>query len=260
MVSYDGELGRPPGTPGWRCRPPARPRIGQAARDGPADVSGEVTGALQSSLAPGGRGSPGAGEAGAAREGSSNSGQVCGFEVIGQLKIHLRPLRNWGDGCPLEATLMAFAIGRPDWTWDRCVGPSRRLGSYVRPRLHASLRRCGRSRRLPRRAGGCEAPSGTRFGAARLEVSSRWGRVAPGLRREAFLGVQRRFAHQQNDLPFFCYSCYFGMAAGRCTWRRRMRAFVGLDRQGAHGNKADTSRAPVGAQRVRRVHGRPPRG
>lgn len=57
-MSYDGEVGRPPGTLGWRGRPPARPRSGQAARDGPADVSGEVTGALQSSLATGGRGGP----------------------------------------------------------------------------------------------------------------------------------------------------------------------------------------------------------
>lgn len=37
------------------------------------------------------------------------------------------------------------------------------------------------------------------------------------------------------------------MAARRCTWRRGMRAFVGLHREGARGSRADTSRAPVGA-------------
>lgn len=141
-MSYDGELGRPPGTPGWRCRPPARPRIGEAARDGPADVSGEVTGALQSSLAPGGRGSPGAGEAGAAREGSSNSGQVCGFEVIGQLKIHLRPLRNWGDGCPVRG----YTHGLCQWAPRLDLGPMRRAVPEARvlrapsaPRLASPL-------------------------------------------------------------------------------------------------------------------------
>lgn len=159
----------------------------------------------------------------------------------------------------LEAIPTAPANGRPDWTWDRRVGPSRKLGSSGRPRLHASLRPCGRSRRLPGGARGREAPSGTRFGAARLQVSSRWGRVGLGLRRGAFVGVQRRFAHHQNGLPFFCYSCFFS------EWLR-------ADAHGAAGcapSLAYTVRVLVGAeqtlrepqwvpQSVKRVHGRPP--
>lgn len=193
-----------------------------------------MTGVLRPSVASGGRGSPGAGEARAelvsnrspraAREVASKSRHVCGFEVVGRPKIPRRLLRNGAAVVELETVPTTSALGgrpsneRADSTRDRHgPGPSPprpEPGSSRLPQLRGSPSIC-KKQILRGKATGREAPPFKPRAWSRARRRSRkWSRVGPWVKQAKKHPCVRgcRSAHHQNNLLFLYYCCYFGVA------------------------------------------------